>query len=78
MARADERRKIWYAAARIPLASVSATPVKAGTKWRGNLYRIDGEGPDSNRDFLCWEATCVLNRDPNHVPERFGVFEFVR
>jgi hypothetical protein len=78
MARVDEGRKIWYAAARIPLSSVSATPVKAGTKWRGNLYRISGEGPDSKRDFLCWEATCVTNRDENHVPERFGLFEFVR
>lgn len=67
---------VWYAAARIPLSSVSANPVKAGTKWRANLYRIDGPPPDSQRHFLCWQPTCVVNRDPNHVPENFGTLLF--
>ena len=62
--------------ARVPLKSVSGDPVKAGTRWRMNLYRIEGEGPDSKRRFLCWQPTCVVNRDPNHVPEHFGALVF--
>lgn len=66
----------WYAAARIPLESISADPVRLGTRWRMNLYRIDGAGPDPVRHFLCWQPTCVVNRDPNHVPENFGTLIF--
>jgi tetratricopeptide (TPR) repeat protein len=77
-ARIDEKARIWYAAARVPLRSVSEAPVQAGTRWRVNLYRIDGEGPDSRRRFLCWQPTCVVNRDPNHVPENFGTLTFAR
>ena len=40
-ARIDEKTKTWYAAARIPLRSVSDQPVKAGARWRANLYRIE-------------------------------------
>src|SRR5262245_42720253 len=32
-ARIDERARIWYAAARIPLASVSSSKVTQGTRW---------------------------------------------
>ncbi len=42
--RIDEKNHIWYAAARVPLSSVSDIKVKEGTKWRVNLYRIDGLG----------------------------------
>jgi Flp pilus assembly protein TadD len=75
-ARIDEKTHTWYAAARVPLKSVSEAPVKAGTRWRMNLYRIEGEGPDARRHFLCWQPTCVVNRDPNHVPENFGTLLF--
>ena len=75
-ARIDEAAHIWYAAARIPLKAVSSAPVKAGTRWRANLYRIEGLGPDEQRHFLCWQPTCVVNRDPNHVPENFGTLVF--
>jgi len=78
MARVDERAKIWYAACRIPLKSVSEKKVESGTRWRANLYRIDGDGPDPQRRFLCWQPTCVTNRDPNHVPENFGTLIFVK
>lgn len=71
-ARIDERAKTWYAACRIPLKSVSEKAIKPGTRWRANLYRIDGDGPDPQRRFMCWQPTCVVNRDPNHVPENFG------
>ncbi len=72
----DKERHIWYAAARIPLRAVSADPVKPSTKWRANLYRIEGLGPDSGRHFMCWQPTCVVHRDPNHVPENFGTLVF--
>lgn len=74
----DQAKKIWYAAAKIPLASVSSKGVQAGTKWRANLYRIDGLGADPVRHFMCWQPTCVQNRDPNHVPEHFGTLMFAR
>lgn len=76
MARIDKANKIWYAAARIPLSAISPEPVKPGTQWRMNLYRIDGLGADPQRHFLCWQPTCVQNRDPNHVPEHFGTLIF--
>jgi PQQ-dependent dehydrogenase (methanol/ethanol family) len=75
-ARIDRAAHVWYAAARIPLRAVSSAPVKPGTKWRANLYRIEGQGPDAGRHFLCWQPTCVANRDPNHVPENFGTLIF--
>jgi hypothetical protein len=75
-ARIDQEAKIWYAAARIPLSAVSSKRVKTGDKWRVNLYRIDGLGADPVRHFLCWQPTCVQNRDPNHVPEQFGTLIF--
>jgi hypothetical protein len=76
--RIDEAHHVWYAAARVPLKSVSEQPIKAGTKWRGNLYRIDGLGEDPQRHFMCWQPTCVVNRDPNHVPEHFGTLIFTQ
>ena len=75
-ARIDETAHIWHAAARIPLTAVSSSPVQPGTRWRANLYRIEGQGPDARRHFLCWQPTCVANRDPNHVPENFGTLLF--
>jgi hypothetical protein len=76
MARIDKEQKVWYAAAKIPLSAVSGQHVVGGTKWRMNLYRIDGLGEDPQRHFLCWQPTCVQNRDPNHVPEHFGTLIF--
>jgi hypothetical protein len=75
-ARIDDKARIWYASAQIPLKSVTSRAVKPGTRWRANLYRIDGQGPDSQRRFLCWQPTCVPGRDPNHVPEHFGTLAF--
>jgi Carbohydrate family 9 binding domain-like len=76
MARIEEGRKIWLAAVRIPLSAISGKPVSNGTRWRMNLYRIEGLGADPQRHFLCWQPTCVQNRDPNHVPEHFGTLVF--
>src|SRR6202795_2676090 len=57
VARIDKTKKVWYAAARIPLSAISDQHVKAGTQWRANLYRIDGVGGDPQRHFLCWQPT---------------------
>jgi len=76
--RIDEKNHVWYAAAKVPLKSVSEHTVKPGTKWRGNLYRIDGLGEDPQRHFMCWQPTCAANRDPNHVPEHFGTLIFTK
>jgi hypothetical protein len=76
--RIDEKNHVWYAAARVPLHSVSEKQIVAGTKWRANLYRIDGLGDDSVRHFMCWQPTCVIDRDPNHVPEHFGTLIFTK
>ena len=76
LGRIDEQHHVWYAAARVPLKSVSEQPVQPGSKWRANLYRIDGLGADPQRHFMCWQPTCVVNRDPNHVPEHFGTIVF--
>ena len=75
-ARIDEKAHLWYAAAKIPLKSISSSGVRPGTRWRMDLYRIEGEGPDTQRHFLCWQPTCVVNHDPNHVPEAFGTLLF--
>ena len=76
--RIDEKNHIWYAAARVPLRSVSEKQVVAGTRWRANLYRIDGLGEDPQRHFMCWQPTCVVKRDANHVPEHFGTLIFTK
>jgi len=76
LARIDQEARIWYAAAAIPLRAVSRDGAEPGTRWRMNLYRIDGKGPDAVRRFLCWQPTCAVNRDPNHVPEAFGTLVF--
>ena len=75
-ARIDQTTHTWYAAAKIPLKSVSLKAVGDGTRWRANLYRIEGLGADPQRHFMCWQPTCVTNRDPNHVPENFGTIIF--
>jgi hypothetical protein len=75
-ARIDKESHVWYAGARIPLKAVTSQTIKPGTRWRVNLYRIDGQGPDSQRKFLCWQPTCSPGQDPNHVPEHFGTLIF--
>jgi hypothetical protein len=57
---------------RVPWAGLGHRP-KAGTRWRGNLFRCVGAGP--TRGYLCWRPTYAA--EPNfHVPERFGWFRF--
>ena len=76
-ARIDQKDKVWYAAARIPLTAISEKPVTAGTKWRINFYRIDGPGGNDTRHFMCWQQTCSRQHG-NHTPESFGTLLFKR
>jgi hypothetical protein len=65
----DPTTKTWTAEWRIPLASLSDSRPKPGTRWRLNLYRLDRAG----KGFLSWNPTLT---DTAHTPERFGVLEF--
>lgn len=66
----DAEAHVWRAVMRIPLRSLSDAPPKTGTQWRIGLFRCD----TASKAFLAWRPS--LN--PSfHVPERFGVLEFV-
>ncbi|MDR3718603.1 MAG: carbohydrate-binding family 9-like protein [Bryobacteraceae bacterium] len=67
-ARIDEAHKIWYAAFRIPVKSITEKPAAPGTEYRINLYRI--EGPEPHRKYICWRPT---GSPSYHVPEAFGL-----
>ncbi|MGI8669501.1 MAG: carbohydrate-binding family 9-like protein [Aridibacter sp.] len=48
---------------------------QVGDVWLGNIFRAMGSEP--NRGYLAWSPT--LTEQPNfHVPEKFGVFEFIK
>jgi len=66
-ARIDEAKKIWYGEMRIPTASISSAPAKAGTEYRINVYRLAGAAP--NRIQVMWTPTMVRS---HHTPEQFG------
>jgi predicted TIM-barrel fold metal-dependent hydrolase len=68
--RADRKTGRWCCEMRIPLKSLSSSPPGAGTRWRLNLFRADR----AHHAFLAWSPTLV---ETAHVPERFGVLEFV-
>jgi predicted TIM-barrel fold metal-dependent hydrolase len=65
----DEKQKVWTTVMRIPLRALSDEPVKPGTRWRINFYRIDRAGGA----FLAWNPTLTRSF---HAPERFGWLEF--
>lgn len=66
----DPHAKRWTCEMRIPMKALTATPPKAGDQWRLNFFRCDR----ANNAFLAWNPT--LSRS-FHVPEKFGVLEFV-
>jgi hypothetical protein len=66
----DQHAKVWRCEMRIPLGSLSDTKPEVGTQWRLNLFRCDR----ANQAFLAWRPTLQRNF---HVPERFGVLEFL-
>lgn len=78
LARIDRDTKIWWAAVRIPLTGVTQERVEAGTRWRMNLYRMDGKQPEANRHVLCWQPICTPEHPSNHTPEHFGTLLFAK
>jgi hypothetical protein len=48
----DRQKRIWYGEMRIPLASLSAAPPKAGDEFRIGLFRIEGSEP--SRIYIAW------------------------
>lgn len=65
----NAKRQIWTAALRIPLAALDASPPRAGTRWRLNLYRHDV----AHSAFLAWSPT---GESTAHIPARFGILKF--
>ena len=66
---------VWTAEMRIPVASMGAKAIAAGSEWRINFYRADGPGDDSQRRFMSWST--ITEGTTFHVPTRFGVIRFV-
>ncbi|MHA3773244.1 carbohydrate-binding family 9-like protein [Verrucomicrobiota bacterium sgz303538] len=63
----------WAAEMAIPFASLVAEPPRVGSRWRVNFFRIDRpEGRE--RELSAWSPTRL---NTFHVPQRFGVLEFV-
>jgi len=66
----NTKNKVWSCELRIPMAALGADSPVAGAKWRLNLYRCDR----ANRAALAWNPPL---QGSFHVPERFGILEFV-
>lgn len=66
-ARIDAEKKVWYAAMRIPIASVDTRTPAAGLEMRLNLFRCQGKDPD--RKYIAWQAP---HSGTFHTPEAFG------
>ncbi|MGH9406032.1 MAG: carbohydrate-binding family 9-like protein [Terriglobia bacterium] len=72
-------RKVWTCEMRIPIARMmpSGFEIRAGSEWRLNFFRADGQGEGDQRRLLSWSPT--LTAKPNfHVPSRFGLVRFVQ
>lgn len=78
LAKIDREHKVWWAAARIPLKAITADAVEPGTRWRMDLYRIDGSGPQEKRRVMCWQPLCTPEHPSNHTPEHFGTLSFAK
>jgi hypothetical protein len=66
----NQKEKVWHCEMRIPLAALGAETPAAGANWRLNLYRCDR----ANHAALAWRPPL---QGSFHVPERFGLLEFV-
>lgn len=67
----DTDAKIWRTEVRIPLAAISETRPRPGTRWRLNLYRHD----KANGVFLAFSPT---RTGTAHTPARFGWLKFAK
>jgi predicted TIM-barrel fold metal-dependent hydrolase len=66
----NNQTRVWTCEMRVPLEGLSPAQPSLGTYWRLNLFRCDRD----NRAFLAFRPTL---KETFHVPERFGVLEFV-
>ncbi len=66
----DKKARRWICEMRIPTKALSDVSPKAGAQWRLNLFRSDR----ANNAYLALNPTLSGSF---HVPERFGVLEFV-
>jgi hypothetical protein len=71
-ARIDEGRKIWYAAMKIPFASIDSRTAAPGNTFRANFFL--SEGPPSNHKHIVWQPTMS---ETFHVPGCFGLLKLV-
>jgi hypothetical protein len=55
---------------RIPFAAIDPDPRRAGSRYRANFFRSQGQ----SRQLLAWQAPMG---DSFHVPERFGILELM-
>lgn len=63
----------WAAEFAIPFASLVAEPPRVGSRWRVNFFRID-RPKGKERELSAWSPTKL---GTFHVPQRFGVLEFI-
>jgi hypothetical protein len=71
-------KSLWTCEMRIPVASLAGPgyELRPHAEWRGNFFRADGAGDNTERRLLAWSPTLTLK--PNfHVPTRFGIIRFV-
>lgn len=59
---------------RIPFAALGTSAPPPGSRWRGNLYRIDRDSARGH-EFLAWRPTMKTPPD-FHVAGAFGTLEF--
>ncbi|MFN3323480.1 MAG: carbohydrate-binding family 9-like protein [Bryobacteraceae bacterium] len=65
--RIDDAAKVWYGEMRIPFAALGVERPAPGQRFRINVYRIQGGGPD--RKYITWQP---VHSPSYHTPERFG------
>ncbi len=71
-ARIDPQQHIWYAAMRIPLATIDTRPPAPGNTLRLNLFR--SQGPFEHLHEITWQPPMSKTF---HVPEKFGLLKLV-
>lgn len=71
----DEKNHLWMVEMRIPVDVMGVKSLQAGAQWRLNLYRADGQGPDTQRRFLCWSPLPGPG-ESFHQPRSFGIIKF--
>jgi len=71
----DDDNTFWSCEMAIPHLEIHDAPnipPEVGDRWRVNLYRIDRH--PTGDEFQAWSPTGIVNY---HIPDKFGVLEFV-